>query len=151
MTKRFMQAKAKTKTTTSRKLNIALLERVKRRILRRPDNFGMFHWHLKIADAPNREQLRTIEKIHREKDEDLCGTTACIAGHIQLIVNRSGHARDVAKKALGLSEPQAMRLFHVRSWPAKFYNRYQDEPSRVERVKIAIERIDHFIETKGRE
>lgn len=134
-------------------INIPFLERIKRRILRFPDEFRMDKW--------------------------TCGTAHCVAGTAVVLRGFKIGKHDVllhggetieekATELLGLTPDQALCLFYVQSWPDLFRNQYSAiEWSPAPRAyvevgnteayyrecyaKIAAARIDHFIRTKGAE
>lgn len=133
-------------------MNVALLQKIKRRILRRPDTFRMDHWN--------------------------CGTAACIAGHACAmngqVVDRRGwvynslaEAKKVfprrtpidaeATRHLGITFSQFRSLCEwdsdaqVPYWPEPFRSRFKKARLRKDRAKIAADRIDRFIATKGAE
>jgi len=92
---------------------------------------------------------------HQEKS---CGTTHCIAGWAQVL---SGRKQDYdgayadGQEVLGLTEEQAERLFYITSgaygdWPEQFKGegegkKWSPTPQQ------AVDRIEHFILTEGRE
>jgi hypothetical protein len=110
-----------------------------------------------------------------------CGTQACLAGHAAIlagipvseIINDSYSystilnefiIKEKAQKYLQLTKEQGERLFSPtfppdelefffpeESWPEKFNNRYEKAKTPRTRAKIAAQRIEHFIQTKGRE
>jgi hypothetical protein len=74
--------------------------------------------------------------------------------------NAVGSVSEIAQNILGLTEEQADRLFFLPiahehheqySWPAKFEQRYNAATTLEAKAKVAVERIEHFIKTKGRE
>lgn len=111
-----------------------------------------------------------------------CGTAACIAGHTLLhlgykpikeryyddrtefdvyqMTNPRGRTIKIwpaAKRELGLTQIQAVKLFQPEEWPVEFggagyHNYYGDgKPQLYNNPKVAVKRIEHFIKTKGRE
>lgn len=135
---------------TPKKLNVALLEEVKKHILSVPDSFRMETWAEPSADAP-------------------CGTVACIGGWAALIAHPTirviirgegwdeeykyvfGNGRSVdiplvGARALGFrDEFDAQTLFLESFWPAEIRRKWDKAWSNRERAKIAAERIDRYI------
>lgn len=62
-----------------------------------------------------------------------------------------------ARQKLGLTEKQSDRLFYFKEWgydegwPQKFVTQYKKARSPKAKAAAAIARIQHFIETKGKE
>jgi len=131
-------------------MNIKLLRKIQKAIARAPQRLDM--------DIP----------ITSYK----CKTTACIAGHAVLLSQKGKRFNKVAedfvnkfpdsafstdwqpieiraRNLLKLTRGQANRLFLSWGWPDEYQANYRGTP--VERVRVAIKRIDHFIETKGLE
>lgn len=121
-------------------MNVPLLLDIKAHILAEPDAFRMDVWS--------------------------CGTAHCIGGWACMLsgvpmkerYSGSGHwqaigepTSSVAERLLGLDDDSSINLFEVGCWPDEFSERYQATDDRVEHVKIAAERIDHFIATNGAE
>mgnify|MGYP001606024650 CR=1 FL=1 len=119
------------------KMNVKLLRRIQRWLmrLRHPEHFNMAdYW--------------------RKGD---CGTSYCIAGKaLQLSGYRLGHdmafslkgrkgrfIRPIAESLLWLTPDEAHRLFYKTNWPYQFL--HSSDP------KSAAKRIEHFIETDGKE
>ncbi len=141
-------------------MNIKLLKRIQRAIVKEPRRFVMEYDIIPDPIAP-------------------CGTAACIAGHAVMLtkISRTRKSWKVlgkklsqtgvswwdtkkgAMSSLGIDCLQAHRLFHLSGWPdffRKAYNAagYADGLTAKERcakAKVAIARIDHFIATKGAE
>lgn len=145
-------------------MNVRLLRRIQREILKEPRRFDMDNYF-----DMNALQAR-------------CGTSACIAGWALVLkrhpgkpitetnfpklarmaqrgVDRLSYGRNAVLeergiKALGITEEQAERLFYHAGWPQPFerlyslaagLHLYQDA------AEVACERIEHFIETNGEE
>lgn len=107
-------------------MNIKLLKRIKRQILRNPKQFSMAHWH--------------------------CGTTHCIAGWAQVLAGKAPdvhHAVWDARHALAISDEQADQLFYRTNWPKEIQDRWIEarvnHKSATFKSKIAAERIEYFI------
>jgi hypothetical protein len=122
-------------------MNVDLLLRVKAHILAEPRRFDMDDWVRKSKAAP-------------------CGTVACIAGWAGLLNNpQIEKTYDVTSidffqprhNGLQLTEDESDRLFYEGEWPEPFCSEYYDAESSSERAAVAVRRIDHFIETNGRE
>jgi hypothetical protein len=147
-------------------MNVELLQQIKAAILAEPLKFDMSAWFHADQNSP-------------------CGTAACIAGWAVTIQMKAEKLREArfaydagdgnegverdGKKALGLTDQQAYRLFFYDTWPVPFRHEYSeasgfwyDDPVSGEFVKgayvdrrvaaeVAARRIDHFIATEGRE
>lgn len=129
-------------------MNVTLLKKVKRAILREPKRLCMYYW-LDVDPTPSRAPS--------------CGTVGCIAGWTAILAKRkSGSIRltahqfiggatasVVAECALKLSHGQARRLFHLGEWPVKLGEEYENARTHRQHAQIAAKRIDLFIKTKG--
>ena len=142
-------------------MNVELLEKVKKRILKQPKRLNMQYWGTAVEGCGFVLQIPP------------CKTQACIAGETVLAkrlvkidkVNGGflfpkGEFRiaDKAAALLNLSNEQADRLFYTKSirynggcWPAQFDKAYKEALTPLERAKVAAARIDHFIATNGAE
>jgi hypothetical protein len=101
--------------------------------------------------------------LHSNFQVAQCGTTGCIAGwaiaggDLEKLRKRreatgAGHqVRERAKKLLDITEAQADRLFHVYAWPPSLKWSYDSATTWRMRAKITARRIDHFINTGGKE
>lgn len=154
-------------------MNVRRLRAIQKRILKRPRGLDMNYF----ARIPDTSELAL------ENAPPICGTVLCIAGQAvdiagefkpifdyvsgfgtvkfaRNVINKDGHVfeyTDAAMMALGLTEPQALRLFYVDNWPRQFGHRYdasdngrRNMKNLAERAKITSERIDYFIKTGGR-
>lgn len=130
-------------------VNIELLQRVKAKILEEPLQFAMedfFTQEIFGFDAP-REEIPN------------CGTAACIAGWAFALdvgkkpesLRARGYSTREARIRLDLTQTQAGRLFLLIRWPNVYSSRYITAKTPQEQAQIAAERIEHFIETEGRE
>lgn len=108
----------------------------------------------------------------------VCHTQACLAGEAVLslkagYIQRGGgieiyrksslrdlDIEDAATKLLGLSAKEKNNLFFFPNmlsnegnggWPSKFVEEYKDAQTPADRLAVAIRRVEHFIETKGKE
>jgi hypothetical protein len=123
------------------KLNIKLLEKVKKAILKHPDNVDMNMW------------------VSHGDDEAPCGTAGCIAGwtiakaslkklrKIRVSKNQSWGDRiqERAAKLLGINQDESENLFVPDFWPVGLWNRYIEASTRKRASKIVAKRIDEFI------
>lgn len=117
-------------------------------------------------------KIRALRKIQEQilaeptslyMQDYFCGTAACIAGHAVLNAGWKPHTStgtcakdneihcvwDVAREVLDLTERQAERLFITLGWPENFDERYCSAKTAEVRAKVAAERIDVFIDSKG--
>lgn len=108
--------------------------------------------------------------------QPVCNTQACLAGETVLALHagyikpngginiykkspyRLYDIEDVAVKLLDLTDDERERLFFFRSmtggangWPKRFEDKYRNATTPVERLAVAISRVEHFIKTKGRQ
>ena len=134
------------------KNSIKLLRQVKLAILAAPEFYAQNKWVSNIAP---------------------CGTTCCIAGWADFVVNgkKAHNARaeqllvgsweqwtvsaawqQVAVEALGITPDQAERLTDSASeWPAGLDDEYGSADGSKGRALVAAKRIEHFIATGGAE
>ena len=106
------------------KLNVELLRRTQRLILKNPTRFDVdqdSQWSIE-------GWVPTAAGIDMDSTDDIYVT---------------------ARKLLGISAAQADRLFIGYNWPLKFCRQYRNEPSNLREFKhnarIAHARIEHFI------
>lgn len=131
------------------KETIAKLREVKAAILANPKFYIQDAYIAEYADIPT-----------------TCGTTCCIAGWADFIVNGAEEHNERAKKylvnwlgvswravgskALGLTQDQTYNLFSsADEWPSPFSEQYYTESSPEHHAKTAAKRIDFFIKTNG--
>lgn len=134
------------------KNSIKLLRQVKRAILANPDFYYQNRWVSDISP---------------------CGTTCCIAGWADFVVNgkeahtarakelfvgpweqwkHAGKWMRVAAEALDITPEEAERLTEGSSdWPQHLREEYGAAPSNKKRAVVAAKRIEHFIATGGAE
>jgi len=140
-----------------------LLLKVADKIAEKPKEFDMHYW----VDASS--------KYDKKKHVDtVCGTTACIAGHVVLLSRRKLDAETRANiskllktkdadefhelansidwdyKAELLLGISGSNLFDYGSWPRAFRERYENAQLRGNsrgKARAAIARIKHLIET----
>lgn len=146
--------------TKTKRINYPLLRQIRDEILKRPKQFEMSTWFSKDPGAP------------------MCVTTACIAGWAvtidkskpecisplvgaKSISPKFGNGLDYlsgnvahkmqrrGRQLLGLNSSQANGLFMVSGWPDRFRRSHVSTASQEGRAKIAADRIDFFIKTKG--
>lgn len=132
-----------------KKLNVRLLRRVQKAILKHPWQFEMSWWF-----------DNTLHLSRSTLEPKGCGTAACIAGwavHLtsgnkKLSQTRTlhGDAYD-AEDLLGLSCDQSCSLFNTGGWPSYFATAYRQATNPETRAKVAARRIEHFISTGGAE
>lgn len=130
------------------KLNVKLLRKIQRHITEEPRRFVMSNWMRRGSPGA------IITDFASQQPIPDCGTAACIGGWALLlsgedynsaIINTEGKAT----KILGIEGLEAPgRLFGVSQW-GKFKKRFEKARRPETRAKIACERIDHYIATKG--
>jgi hypothetical protein len=131
------------------KLNVRLLRRIQRRILKEPRQFQM-------------DDLYSATDDFGKEVTANCGTAACIAGWAVAlssgispreasILDSTGQQNTwgLAVKKLGLESGRP--LFLVYEWPGKFWAAYERAKTNRQQAKVAVARIEHFIKTKGEE
>jgi hypothetical protein len=136
---------------TKPKLNVRLLRKIQRYILKEPRRLVMSRLILKKGDP--------LPEDHND-DFGKCGTAACIAGWALLLSGRKpfkgerGEENDAgtAAKVLGVkyetcgnSDHPGNKLFWVFNWPYKFRIRYNQAKTAFARAKATSLRIDYFI------
>lgn len=152
------------KKTAKKGINVPLLRKVQKFLLAEPRRFYMDQGVVDI------EYLRRACGIEiAEKAAPPCGTTCCIAGatyilgkNIQKTLNFTKRewetVRKYAVRELGLQEDEAERLFYIidmhgtdTGWPMKFCYAYANAKTPLQRAKVGVARIEHFIKTNGAE
>ena len=142
-------------------MNVKLLRKVEKRILAEPRRFDM----MTFGDKLDKE---AIEALGEEAPP--CGTVACIAGHVDWMTHprlfaasvaidrfaRDDSIAERAAKELGLGfelsqDTYAGRLFFDDEWPKKFQAAFSKAKTPLQRAKVAVKRIEHFIKTNGKE
>lgn len=138
-------------------MKIKLLKEIKEWLLSHPSKYNQDTW----------VNSKGIDKKRFEGDYtgEACGTACCIGGAAIVISGKYGtwdkvardiydariRAYDTASKLLGLDQYQSHRLFYKDAWPVEFFRAYVDAKGPKERAEVAARRIDHFIDTKGKE
>lgn len=151
-------------------LNIRLLRRVQKQILKEPRQFLMSNWFVdegEDAEFPGNDIAKKIPN---------CGTAACMAGWtISLSAKKNPREtragikigyEQIGNKAarllgmkltredrLGLSYPPSWgNLFVVQDWPDSFKAKWYKARTPLKRAKVASARIDAYIaEYKAKE
>ena len=118
--------------------------------------------------------LAEPKRYEQESWATSCGTAACIGGWACIltgsrpksVANETFDVFGKARRVLGLEYEAAERLFSVPCeyvvrnaaifkaryiWPLKYQKRYLAAKTAKGRVRVAIDRINHFIKTKGAE
>lgn len=131
-------------------MNIKLLRRVQKRILKEPEHFDIYRYFKQRFD--NKFQT--------------CKTTACIGGwaialskkkSIKTLFDKyreTSYPYSIARELLKLNIVQADILFVLNHWPESFNTDYHLAYHAKDWkliAKITSDRIDHFIATEGRE
>ena len=125
-------------------MNVELLEKVKKAILKNPKHFDM-------RNFGNQYFINFANGIKPPKN---CETAACIAGWaIVLSDENQKHLNShFAGIALDLTYEQKECLFYVSGWPFEFSNAFviAEIANNYKRMaQVAAERIDFFIQTNG--
>ena len=117
---------------------VRLLREVQKRIVAEPERFNMGTWCSETA----------------------CGTVACIAGHIGLMLgyaprvlrrfsdSERADAKVIATGAIGIDDEIASELFYDSQWPEDLLQRLDEAEAENDPVcyaSVACERIDRFI------
>ncbi len=154
-----------------------ILRQVEKLILEEPRRFDMGTFGSYVGDVGTNFVLTRASLYSSDTEVEIeapaCGTVACIAGWTliatmpclntmfktsQLRPRLSEHipwnASKVATRRLGISLRQANRLFYLPNqaglrsgWPKEFADRHAEAKTQRGRVKVAVERIEHFIKT----
>ncbi len=109
-------------------MNVALLTRVRDKILESPEGFDMGNWSQRTE----------------------CGTTHCIGGLVMLLSGLPPltNVFRTAADLLGIDNEEARSLFFAEIWPTCFISGYSGgEP--VVPAHLAAARINFFIATNG--
>lgn len=122
-------------------MNIKLLRKVQKEILKEPRRFDMQSWFERNSISP-------------------CGTTACIGGFAVALSNRWTRLKrgerlmNVEGRAtiyLDIEGFMGPRLFFISNWPERLKYAYLTAGSPLKRAKVAVKRIDLFIKSGGKE
>lgn len=134
-------------------MNVKLLRKIQKHILAEPRRLDM-------------QYIYTPRQAR--KAEPPCGTVCCIAGwaiylkhkgkvvpydgiFLKSIKDETVMGAPAAEKILSINKTQKDNLFFMWGWPEKFRKLYDKAKTAKTRAKIASERIDLFIATKGAE
>jgi hypothetical protein len=138
-------------------MNVELLRKVEAHILEEPKRLYMRTW-VKHKDQDGVLRIRGQEG--RQRDYPACGTAGCIAGWAVMLSYAESKTPittvdgddlgEEARLLLGLGIFEAHRLFVPLNWPLEFRQGISDD-GEPETAKVAVRRIEHFIETEGRE
>jgi len=147
-------------------MNIPLLRSVQEAILKEPGRLEMSSWFSWRSQVGVSHAVQW-DDIHLKKDFTGCNTAACIAGHaiscqvvaghpnasfndvINAAYDLSRNPERVARTLLDLEVDQATMLFNVGLWPLRFMEAYTATLDDKEKAKIAVKRIEFFIQTNG--
>lgn len=132
---------------------IALLQRVKQRILAEPDKFDMYEWYCSIDGeydwSANLDPF--FQTLRSAQPGEPCGTTACIAGWVLLesgvqSIKNVRVIEDAAAVELGVyNKYRTEPLFYVSEWP----NDLQKEYKQTKSPQVAAQAIDRWIAGNG--
>lgn len=143
-------------------MNTRLLRKVQKAIMKEPRRLNMSYFG------------REVDHNMHPEIYPPCNTQGCIAGHVLWITHPRVFLRAIAKddyiisdrarQDLQLTTEQSNRLFYFKSWGVvedgqgnllgwseKFEDRYNMAATPLGRAKVVVDRIEHFIKTKGRE
>lgn len=132
-------------------MNVDLLRKVATHILEEPKRL---HMHSFVRRQDRGDSLTSRKGEIREFPE--CGSAGCIAGWAIMLTSNEPLPWDVgiimrqARRLLELSDDESYRLFGPADWPVKFYKGLTDDGS-PEAAQATADRIEHFIETGGKE
>lgn len=149
-------------------INIPLLRKIQKQILKEPKQFDMTNWFTQTESKMRKSGDRFFTEISQHSRIPNCGTAACIAGWAVAINNRlnpdqasawasSEHKNGLyfvgyAAELLGLDDDQGDRLFYEGNWPEEFkFEMGKAYGKASKQAKVACARIDHFIKTNGEE
>jgi hypothetical protein len=115
-----------------------------------------------ISEEPRRLNMTYISRQvpSQAYNAPPCGTVGCIAGWACMVEGLSVDEASWRKgtELLELTEDQAFRLFDfpteeglMDGWPRKFGKKYVNAVTPKAKAKAAVDRIEHFIATKGAE
>lgn len=146
------------------RINVKLLRKVKKHILEEPKRFFMGDYIRKgspgkqLGFCAEPTSVNAHNPFERKQPIAKCGTAACIAGWSCLLGMRKKElAEDVffydekAGELLGIDHRQRRALFEAYRWPERFRAEYSQAETPAERARIAAERIEAFIRSKGAE
>jgi hypothetical protein len=137
-------------------MNVKLLRKIQKHILAEPRRLNM-EW---IATAAREV---AVDKIPP------CGTICCISGWASVLSrpsvklrvvehflynpkNKKSYAARDGMEKLQIDQDQGLRLFYVSYWPPMLRNRFWDSKGNKQlEAALAVERIDLFIESEGKE
>ena len=150
---------------------VKIVKKVQHHILEEPKRFDMGEW-IRSARSISRQWFESDKEWKAEINSSYpaCGTTACIAGWVAILSNplkrdKNGYLlipklhtsiSNFAAKKLGLStKPTSLTtqsMFHAENWPEPFNTKFFDEnnkvrPNRAKLAKIAVDRLEYFLET----
>lgn len=147
---------------SAKKINVKLLRKIQKHILAEPKRFIMGDFIVRRSD---RDEM--VESDGLTTPFAACDTAACIAGWACLLSDRNpltGFAK-LGAELLGIEyiDPDSVdeedvvpicesdRLFYTSTWPEEFARPFHSAKTREEKAAIAVQRIDHFLATKGAE
>ena len=130
-----------------------------------------------FKEEPRRLDMEDWHQGNLDKYNPPCGTTACFAGATCIkfgtaepIAGRPGYYfypevgwAESAAKILGLTNSQADRLFRLDgdafrlvqteeyTWPKRYAAAYRKATTPEGRFKVFVNRVKHFLKTKGAE
>lgn len=128
-------------------MNVRLLRKIKKHILAEPRRFVMWAW-LREKETSG-DTFTSDANDNRQVKFAKCGTAACIAGWTCILAGDK-HPYDheeSARELLEVDEQQSKSLFILDRWPEEFRYPYQKAVGQRTMVKIAANRIEHFIKT----
>lgn len=129
-------------------INYKLLRKVRDHILEEPRRIHMEQWLIKGS-----KYINMI--LGRQRGAPACNTVGCIAGWTAQLSESKAESWDcasVAVRKLKINYAQTKLLFHVENWPEDLQikiGKYRNGTKSY--AKVVAQRIDRFIETRGKE
>jgi hypothetical protein len=141
------------RTKSKPKLNVRLLRRIQKHILKEPRRFFM-DWYYEHQDNAA-EWREKAEEVYEDlsKTPPKCKTAACIAGWACVLTRKQKQAEKscdwagIAQRELGLDIFSRSALFLDNEWPDPFSHQYRKAKTPKQRAQIACARIDYLIKT----
>jgi hypothetical protein len=139
---------------------VALLKRIQRQFDKNPSGFHMSWWKRQEGVGYTNPGQASFNP---------CGTTCCIGGWAAELSGKSilyllpgnlhspeyvYNSQSYYAEILGIDVDKGWRLFHQEQWPQGFRENYDEAEksgNHEAMASVAIQRIQHFIDTHGEE